>query len=152
MKRKWQTLLDTPLSREVIDRCGYLVDRANIKSKVWKEVALEWVEKGRELGEDLNENNRLMEGVGGRCDRIQKLHECQLSEREETKELHKESRGLLNKLAACRQVACPMCDAWKAEVDKVNKEKARLEKLVFQKKQVSRFASPCANSSLLYCR
>ena len=43
VKRKWQTLLDTPLSREVIDRCGYLVDRANIKSKVWKEVALEWV-------------------------------------------------------------------------------------------------------------
>ena len=81
-----------------------------------------------------------------------KLHECQLSEREETKELHKESRGLLNKLAACRQVACPMCDAWKAEVEKVNQEKARLEKLVFQKKKVSRFASPCANSSLLYCR
>ena len=32
VKRKWQTLLDTPLSREVIDRCGYLVDRANTKS------------------------------------------------------------------------------------------------------------------------
>ena len=95
MKRKWQTLLDTPLSREVIDRCGYLVDRANTKSKVWKEVALEWVAKGSELTEDLNENSRLMEGVGGRCDRIQKLHECQLSEREETKELHKESRRLL---------------------------------------------------------
>ena len=37
VKRKWQTLLDTPLSREVIDRCGYLVDRANIKSEMWKE-------------------------------------------------------------------------------------------------------------------
>ena len=45
-----------------------------------------------------------------------------------------------------------MCDAWKAEVEKVNKEKERLEKLVFMKKKVSRFASPCANSSLLYCR
>ena len=43
VKRKWQTLLDTPLSREVIDRCGYLVDRANTKSKVWKDMALEFL-------------------------------------------------------------------------------------------------------------
>ena len=93
-----------------------------------------------------------MKELGARCDRVEKQQERQWSEREDTKELHKETRGLLNKLAAYRQVACPMCDAWKAEVDKVNKEKARLEKLVFQKKQVSRFASPCANSSLLYCR
>ena len=152
MKRKWQTLLDTPLSREVIDRCGYLVDRANIKSKMWKEEALEWVAKGRELTEELKKSSEQMKELGARCDRVEKQQERQWSEREDTKELHKETRGLLNKLAACRQVACPMCDAWKAEVDKVNKEKARLEKLVFQKKQVSRFASPCANSSLLYCR
>ena len=125
---------------------------AEIERDAWEDEALEWKEKGRELGEDLKECDGLMEGVAARCDRILKQEERELSRHEDTKELHKECRGLLNKLAACRQVACPMCDAWKAEVEKVNQEKERLEKLVFMKKKVSRFASPCANSSLLYCR
>ena len=43
---------------------------------------------------------------------------------EDTKELHKECRGLLNKLAACRQVACP-----KAEVEKVESQQKLLDSL-----------------------
>ena len=61
MKRKWQTLLDTPLSREVIDRCGYLVDRANTKSKVWKDMALELTAKVTELTEELSRSMARLE-------------------------------------------------------------------------------------------
>ena len=152
MKRKWQTLLDTPLSREALDRSGMLVKGEMIRSSKLEEVNKELEETVMELTKQLKECSEAMEQAKKNMKWYAKQYEREPREREEMREAAAESRKLMNKLAACRQVACPMCDAWKAEVEKVNKEKDRLEKLVFQKKQVSRFASPCANSSLLYCR
>ena len=50
--------------REVIDRYGYLVDLANTNSKMWKEEALVWVAKGRELAEDLKKSSGQMKEMG----------------------------------------------------------------------------------------